>query len=111
MRRAPAYARQRRFLSGAQLLAGVISLERDIPPTNIDLLAPAAALTVRDSFHPALVGLLLEIDHRVPFARGGTNTPENLRVLCRAHNLFLAEQTYGESFVREKIRAQQQQQA
>ena len=53
----------------------------------------------------------LEIDHQIPFARGGTNNPENLRVLCRAHNLFVAEQTYGETFVREKIRGRQKQQA
>ena len=46
----------------------------------------------------------LEIDHVVPFARGGSSRPENLRVLCRRHNLFAAKQTYGERFVREKIR-------
>ena len=60
MHRAPAYARQRRFLSGVQLLAGVFDLEQDIPPTDVDLLAPAASLTVKDGFHPALVGLFLE---------------------------------------------------
>ena len=29
----------------------------------------------------------LQLDHRVPLARGGGNHPGNLRVLCRAHNL------------------------
>lgn len=28
----------------------------------------------------------LEIDHRIPRALGGSNHPENLRVLCRQHN-------------------------
>jgi hypothetical protein len=28
----------------------------------------------------------LEIDHRVPLSRGGANSPDNLRLLCRVHN-------------------------
>ncbi len=32
----------------------------------------------------------LQIDHQIPIARGGTNAPENLRVLCRTHNLLAA---------------------
>ncbi|MBN8539594.1 MAG: hypothetical protein J0L82_04335 [Deltaproteobacteria bacterium] len=31
----------------------------------------------------------------------GTNAPSNLRILCRTHNLMVAEQTFG----REKIEA------
>ena len=31
----------------------------------------------------------LEIDHIIPFAHGGANTPENLRILCGAHNRWL----------------------
>jgi hypothetical protein len=34
----------------------------------------------------------LQIDHEIPIARGGTNAPENLRVLCRTHNLLAASQ-------------------
>lgn len=29
----------------------------------------------------------LQLDHKIPLARGGGNHPENLRVLCRTHNL------------------------
>jgi 5-methylcytosine-specific restriction endonuclease McrA len=29
----------------------------------------------------------LQTDHRIPLARGGTNEIENLRILCRTHNL------------------------
>lgn len=29
---------------------------------------------------------MLELDHRIPRARGGADTPENLRLLCRPHN-------------------------
>ena len=38
----------------------------------------------------------LEIDHVLPFARGGDNTPDNLRLLCRAHNHLEGERHFGE---------------
>ena len=38
----------------------------------------------------------LEIDHIKPWALGGTNEPDNLRVLCKAHNLHRARKTFGE---------------
>ena len=37
----------------------------------------------------------LHIDHIRPFALGGGNEAENLRVLCAAHNGRLAERTFG----------------
>jgi 5-methylcytosine-specific restriction endonuclease McrA len=37
----------------------------------------------------------LEIDHRRPFALGGPNTEENLRLLCRTHNVLAAEIVFG----------------
>lgn len=37
----------------------------------------------------------LEIDHIRPKAFGGDNRPENLRVLCRAHNLMMADRAFG----------------
>jgi hypothetical protein len=47
----------------------------------------------------------LEIDHIQPRALGGTNSPDNLRTLCRTHNLLMAEQIFGrkkiESFRRQ----------
>ncbi len=45
----------------------------------------------------------LEIDHIVPHAKGGSSGEENLRVLCRGHNLLLAEREFGEEFMRGKI--------
>jgi hypothetical protein len=45
--------------------------------------------------------------HNVTFARGGAATVENLRLTCRAHNAFLAEQDYGRAFMREKLRQAQ----
>ncbi len=37
----------------------------------------------------------LQVDHVQPFALGGTNESDNLRVLCGAHNRRRAEETFG----------------
>jgi CRISPR/Cas system Type II protein with McrA/HNH and RuvC-like nuclease domain len=42
----------------------------------------------------------LQIDHIVPFGRGGTHTIENLRLLCAAHNRLEAERVYGARAIR-----------
>jgi len=51
---------------------------------------------------------LVEYDHIVPIARGGQSTVENLRLRCRAHNQYEAEQAFGAEFMetkREEARA------
>ncbi len=42
----------------------------------------------------------LEFHHDDPFGRGGDHDPSNLRVLCRTHNLLLAERDYGRDVVK-----------
>ncbi len=42
----------------------------------------------------------IEIDHIVPFAKGGDNSPGNLRLLCAKHNLLEAQRAYGEDFMK-----------
>ncbi|MGH9460437.1 MAG: HNH endonuclease [Vicinamibacteria bacterium] len=37
----------------------------------------------------------LEFHHKQPFARGGNHSPDNLQMLCPAHNDYLAERDYG----------------
>jgi len=37
----------------------------------------------------------LELDHRQAWAKGGVESVENLRVLCRAHNRLRAEREFG----------------
>ena len=37
----------------------------------------------------------LEFHHDEPYALGGDRSPDNIRLLCRAHNGYLAESTYG----------------
>ncbi|HSC89354.1 MAG TPA: HNH endonuclease signature motif containing protein [Polyangiaceae bacterium] len=39
----------------------------------------------------------LEIDHRTPWSRTHDHSPENLRVLCRAHNQLLAARSASQS--------------
>jgi 5-methylcytosine-specific restriction endonuclease McrA len=51
---------------------------------------------------------LLELDHVLSHALGGTNDEDNLRVRCRAHNRLHAEKTFGKAHVEEKIRHRQQ---
>jgi 5-methylcytosine-specific restriction endonuclease McrA len=47
----------------------------------------------------------LEFDHIQEFARGGEATIAGMRLLCRAHNQYAAECTYGTQFMREKREA------
>jgi len=63
--RADAYTRLFRYLSPVVLPEGVIDLARDLPPRDIRLLAPAAALVVGPSLHPALTGLFLQVMHEM----------------------------------------------
>ncbi len=45
----------------------------------------------------------LEFHHRSPYGRGGDRSPENLCLMCHAHNAYLAELDYGKE-VMEKYR-------
>jgi 5-methylcytosine-specific restriction endonuclease McrA len=50
----------------------------------------------------------LEFDHVEEVARGGKSTVSNVRLLCRAHNQFHAEQTFGEDFMKTKRQRRQE---
>ena len=43
----------------------------------------------------------LQIDHIVPYARGGANKIDNLRLLCEKHNLLEAEREYGRDHMKQ----------
>ena len=48
------------YLNKVVLPAGVADMARDVPPTNVTLLAPKASLVVRGDLHPAIQYLLLQ---------------------------------------------------
>ncbi len=41
----------------------------------------------------------LEFHHIQPYGRGGNHSPENVCLLCRTHNGYLAELDYGKEFI------------
>jgi 5-methylcytosine-specific restriction endonuclease McrA len=45
----------------------------------------------------------LEVDHIQPLEKGGGRGEENLRILCRAHNLLAADREFGAEFMRGRI--------
>jgi hypothetical protein len=44
----------------------------------------------------------LQIDHIQPVSRGGSNHPDNLRLLCAIHNRTAAAQLFGRDFMMQK---------
>jgi TRAP-type uncharacterized transport system substrate-binding protein len=56
---AEAYSRIYPALTRVVLPRGALSLERDLPRENYQLVAPTATLVAREDLHPALVSLLL----------------------------------------------------
>ena len=42
--------------------------------------------------------LCVEFDHRIPRARGGPSTAENVRLLCRFHNDLAARRAFGDEW-------------
>jgi uncharacterized protein len=68
--RGEAYQRANRFLSILKLPEGVMNFEKNIPGRDIQLLAPAANLVVRQDFHPALADLLIGVAMEVHAAPG-----------------------------------------
>jgi hypothetical protein len=55
-----------------------------------------------DSGHRCESRKLLEFDHVEPYARGGQATIDGVRLRCRAHNQYEAEQAFGSGFMEMK---------
>lgn len=60
MRHAPAFAARHPYLDEVTLYEGVLDLARDLPERDVQLIAPAAQLVVREGLHPAIQSLLIE---------------------------------------------------
>lgn len=72
---AETYARMFPYLSTVVLPGGAVDLVRNIPPRDINLVAPVATIAVRASTHSALVGLLLQAANEVHGRPGIFNRP------------------------------------
>jgi hypothetical protein len=62
---ADAFTRRYPFLSKVVLPSGALDLAHGVPPHDVTLLAPAAALVAPSDLHPAIVDLLLEAATRI----------------------------------------------
>jgi TRAP-type uncharacterized transport system substrate-binding protein len=58
--RADAYVRRFPYLSKLAVPAGAFDLGEDLPPSDVNLLAPTVELLAHSSLHPALCDLLIE---------------------------------------------------
>lgn len=67
---AEAYSRNFPFLSRIVLPKGVIDLVANIPPIDVEMVAPVAVLAAREDLHPALVKLLAEAAKTVHSSAG-----------------------------------------
>jgi hypothetical protein len=47
----------------------------------------------------------LEFHHKRAYGRGGDHRPENISLMCKAHNLLLAEEEYGSEFMQKYRRS------
>jgi NMT1-like family len=72
---AEAYARRLPFLTPVRLPRGVADLAQDLPPADLQLVAPTATLVARDNLHPALVQLFMQAAQQVHGGAGWFQRP------------------------------------
>ena len=70
LKRSAAYARRFSYLKFVTLPAGVLDLEKDLPPEDVETVATTAMLASRSDLHPALVDLLLIAARDIHSAHG-----------------------------------------
>jgi len=73
-----AYARRYPYLTSVTLRRGVIDLSRDIPRTDVKLVAPAANLVAKQSLHDSLIPLLLRAAEEIHRPRSSLFDPGRL---------------------------------
>jgi TRAP-type uncharacterized transport system substrate-binding protein len=74
-RRADAFVALFPFLNKVTVPRGVASLEKDLPPEDVTLVAPMASLLVRRNLHPGVQYLLLQAAEDIHSAAGMLNRP------------------------------------
>ena len=60
-----AYSRRFDFLSAAKLPRGVVDLASNVPPDDVQLVAPTTALLSRNTTHPALLQLFAQAGNQI----------------------------------------------
>ncbi len=65
-----AYARRFPFLSAVRLPRGIVDLGKELPPRDVQLIAPTATLVAREDLHPALVDLFVQAAAEIHGAPG-----------------------------------------
>lgn len=60
LERAPAFSRRHPYLDTVTLYSGVIDPAAGLPAMDVQMLAPAAEIVVREDLHPAIQSLLIE---------------------------------------------------
>ncbi|WP_428424835.1 TAXI family TRAP transporter solute-binding subunit [Methylibium sp.] len=71
---AEAYSRRLPMLAPVRLPRGVVKLDQDLPPQDVDLLAPTAMLVARSSAHPALQQLFVQAANAIHSGAGWFQT-------------------------------------
>lgn len=85
---AEAYTRQFPYLNKLVLPRGAVDMAADLPPTDVELLAPMATLVVREDTHPALLDLLMQA---MSEAHGGTGVFQRAGEFPRAPVMTAAD--------------------
>lgn len=85
---AEAYTRQFPYLNKLVLPRGSVDVAADLPPTDVELLAPMATLVVREDTHPALIDLLMQA---MSEAHGGTGVFQRAGEFPRAPVMTAAD--------------------
>ena len=62
---AEAYARRYRYISPVMLPRGVANISLDVPPRDLQLIAPTTSLVAREDTHPAVIELFVQAATRI----------------------------------------------
>ncbi len=61
IKRAEAYSRLHPYLTHVIIPEGVVDMVRNVPESDIHLIAPSATLVIHESLHPALIDQLMQV--------------------------------------------------
>jgi TRAP-type uncharacterized transport system substrate-binding protein len=95
LERTEAYSRLLPYLSKISLVEGVADIRLDIPPSDINMLAPTANLVVKEEFNDALIVLLLQAMKKV---HSGANIFTSADTFPSAHKLAFPISDVAERF-------------